>query len=179
MAAALPFISAAASIGGTVMSIMGQKQQANVAADLANRRAEQLRTQQVVLQQDIEQETEAEGLRRQLIARQGAQEEGITKVALASNGVLLEPGDTAFDLVQDVRDETRFKSALSAHRSEIMKRNLRIEADTIEGNIGAARLEAQQAKTAGNINAFSTALTGVSKFGSKFKFDGGFGFRTA
>jgi len=180
MAQALPFIAAGAAVLGTGIAMAGAKRQGNVAAQLANRRAEQLAQQKVAVEEDIVQESQAEDLRRQLIAREGAQEGGGIKVALASNGVLLEPGDTAFDIFQDSRDETRFKMLLSAQRSDMRKRNLAIEANTIEGNIGATRFEAEEARSAANIQMASTALSGVSSLSSKFTFDdaGDFKFRT-
>ena len=181
MAQALPFIAAGAAILGTGIAIAGAKRQGNVATQLANRRAEQLAQQKVVVQEDIVQETSAESLRRELIAREGAQQKGSAKVALAGNNVLLgEPGDTAFALLDDINAETRFKLLLSAQRSDMRKRNLAIEANTIEGNIGAARFEAKEARSAANIQMASTALSGVSSLSSKFTFDdaGDFKFRT-
>lgn len=180
LAAALPYIAAGSAVLGTGIAMAGAKRQGNVAAQLANRRADQLKINKTLVEQDIVQETSAESLRRELIAREGAQQKGSAKVALASNNVLLEPGDTAFALLDDINAETRFKLVLSAQRSDMRKRNLAIEANTIEGNIGAARFEAKEAfKTAG-IQTASTALSGISSLSSKFTFDdaGDFKFRT-
>ena len=97
----------------------GAQRQGNVATQLFNRRAEQLKINKTLVEQDVEQETSAESLRRELIAREGAQQRGSAKVALAGNNVLLEPGDTAFDLLDDINAETRFKMLLSTQKSEL------------------------------------------------------------
>tara|TARA_R110000751_G_scaffold287605_1_gene392414 strand:- start:135 stop:704 length:570 start_codon:yes stop_codon:yes gene_type:complete len=179
MAQALPFIAAGAAVLGTGIAMAGAQRQGNVATQLFNRRAEQLKINKTLVEQDVEQETSAESLRRELIAREGAQQRGSAKVALAGNNVLLEPGDTAFDLLDDINAETRFKMLLSTQKSESLKRNLRIQADTLEGNIGAARFEAKEARSAANIQTASTALTGASSFASRFDVSGGqFKFRT-
>lgn len=180
MAQALPFIAAGAAILGTGIAMAGAKRQGNVTAQLANRRADQLKINKTLVEQDIVQETSAESLRRELIAREGAQQRGSAKVALAGNNVLLEPGDTAFALLDDINAETRFKLLLSAQKSASIKRNLEIQANTLEGNIGAARFEAKEARSAANIQMASTALTSVGSFASKFDVSssGKFQFRT-
>ena len=179
LAAALPYIAAGSAVLGTGIAMAGAQRQGNVATQLFNRRAEQLKINKTLVEQDVEQETSAESLRRELIAREGAQQRGSAKVALAGNNVLLEPGDTAFDLLDDINAETRFKMLLSTQKSESLKRNLRIQADTLEGNIGAARFEAKEARSAANIQTASTALTGASSFASRFDVSGGqFKFRT-
>jgi len=180
LAAALPYIAAGSAVLGTGIAMAGAKRQGNVAAQLANRRADQLKINKTLVEQDIVQETSAESLRRELIAREGAQQRGSAKVALAGNNVLLgEPGDTAFALLDDINAETRFKLLLSERKSASIKRNLRIQANTLEGNIGAARFEAKEARSAANIQMASTALTSVGSFASKFDVSGGkFQFRT-
>ena len=180
LAAALPYIAAGSAVLGTGIAMAGAQRQGNVATQLFNRRAEQLKINKTLVEQDVEQETSAESLRRELIAREGAQQTGSAKVALAGNNVLLgEPGDTAFALLDDINAETRFKLLLSAQKSASLKRNLRIQADTLEGNIGAARFEAKEARSAANIQTASTALTGASSFASRFDVSGGqFKFRT-
>ena len=179
LAAALPYIAAGSAVLGTGIAMAGAQRQGNVATQLFNRRAEQLKINKTLVEQDVEQETSAESLRRELIAREGAQQTGSAKVALAGNNVLLEPGDTAFALLDDINAETRFKMLLSTQKSESLKRNLRIQADTLEGNIGAARFEAKEARSAANIQTASTALTGASSFASRFDVSGGqFKFRT-
>mgnify|MGYP003642041382 FL=1 len=179
LAAALPYIAAGSAVLGTGIAMAGAQRQGNVATQLFNRRAEQLKINKTLVEQDVEQETSAESLRRELIAREGAQQRGSAKVALAGNNVLLEPGDTAFALLDDINAETRFKMLLSTQKSESLKRNLRIQADTLEGNIGAARFEAKEARSAANIQTASTALTGASSFASRFDVSGGqFKFRT-
>lgn len=179
LAAALPYIAAGSAVLGTGIAMAGAQRQGNVATQLFNRRAEQLKINKTLVEQDVELETSAESLRRELIAREGAQQTGSAKVALAGNNVLLEPGDTAFALLDDINAETRFKMLLSTQKSESLKRNLRIQADTLEGNIGAARFEAKEARSAANIQTASTALTGASSFASRFDVSGGqFKFRT-
>lgn len=162
--------AAAAMIAGTILQVAGIQQEGKVAAAQAQHRAKQLQVQQQVLQQDIQQEGEAEELRQRLIATEGGRETGILAVQLIGQGQSIEPGESAFDLTQDSRDETRFKAALSSHESDLRKRNLAIEADTIEGNIGAARAEALAARSAANISSLTALTSGASTGFSKFQF---------
>ncbi len=172
-------ISLAASVVGTGASIYGMQQQASAARAQASHQQAQLQQQQTVLAQDQARESEAEVLRQQLIGREGRQQRGQIRAAQAGLGQLVDVGSAA-DITSDLAAEVAFKKLLSQERSDILKRNLTIESQSLQGRIGASQLEAKAASSAANIKSFSTVLTSGSSLARKFKRGdkGGIEFRT-
>ena len=172
--------SLAFSVIGAGVQFAGVQQQAQAAQVIAAQRAETLRQQQATLAQDVTAEKDAERLRQQLLAREGRQQGGRARVASAALGQLVDEGSAA-DITDDIAAETAFRKALSQHKSEALIRNLGIEAQNIEGNIGAVRLEAAAARDAAIFKSAGTILTAGSTLTRRFKLDetsGDLRFRT-
>ncbi len=175
----LPQAALALTVVGLGVQVQGMRQQASVAAATAQHRENQLANQQIVLQDDIKHETEAERVRQRLIAVQGNQQRGKIRVGQAALGQVVDVGSAA-DTTSDLAAEIEFKKLMSQNRSDLMVRNLTIEAQTVEGNIGAARLEAQAARSSAKTQIAGSFLTTGTRLATKFDFGskGNLKFRT-
>jgi len=162
-----------------VVSFIGQRQQAQVdkqaARDEGEFRQAVLRNQQTAIEQDITAEKRTEQIRQQLIAREGATREGEIRVAQAALGQLVDVGSAA-DITTELAGEIEFRKLVSQHESDLRKRNLAIESDNIQADIGLTglqtRREVSEAQSLGT-SAFGTLLTTGSTLARSFRFQSG------
>ena len=160
------------------VSFVGQQQQAKAAKGEARYKQAILKNNQIAKQQDIQAETKTERIRQQLISREGGVREGEIRTAQAGLGQLVDTGSAA-DLTEELAGEVAFKKLVSQHESELRKRNLQIEADNIQGDIGLVGFQGAQAASSAKTAAFGTLLSTGTTLVSKFRFgDGRVSFAT-
>lgn len=151
MGAALPFAMAGMSAGGTALSVMGSLKQAKEQNKLAKFQAAQLEQQA--------NETEAAGQYAALEQRRQAEilQSRALAIAGASGGGTLDP--TVLKVISGLAVEGE-----RAVQSEIYNSKSQAQAQRLQAT--ATRYEGYQAKQAGKIRAFSTALSGLADAGS-------------
>lgn len=131
-----------------------------------------------MLRQDIKAETETERLRQRLISQEGAQRRGDIRVAQAALGQLVDVGSAA-DITEDLAGEVAFKKLISQRESDLHKRNLTIEASSLETDRSLLGVQASADRRATRINQFGTALTTASTLSRRFRVSSGsLAFRT-
>jgi len=166
-AAALAAVSAVATVGGTVMSFVGQQQQANATAAAANYQAQVARNNAIVNErnaQAIEQAGQTEEQNQRL---KTAQVQGQQRAAMAASGI-----DTTSGTPLNVLGDTAKLGELDALtiRSNTARKvyNMRVEglSDTNEATLDVAK--ASSASAAGQTAGFSTLLSGATSLGDKF-----------
>jgi hypothetical protein len=163
-----PTLAAIAMVGSAGVSIIGQQSMAAQARDKMRYDLAVLANRQQVISQDIRAETEAELLRQQLLSEAGSVREGQIRVAQAGLGQLVDVG-SPLDTTAELAAEVAFKKVVSAHGSEVRKRQFQIALGDIEAAAGATSVRAEQAQVAANFANVGTVLTTGATFGTTFE----------
>lgn len=175
MATALPYIGAAASIGGTLLSMRGQQQQSRAASKAA---AQSAANEKVAAEFEAKQ---ADYLASQAIAisHREAYEHRKAAALLASKALANAAASgagasdqTVVQLINEIQAEGLYRSALAMYEGEENARSYTVagQARRLGGSSAAAAriAEGQSIAKASNLNMFSTLLSGTASFAKNY-----------
>lgn len=164
LAAMLPMLSTMATIGGTVISAMGQMQAGKAQAASDNFQAKQSK---ILAEDALKRGAQAEEAKRRETAQLQSRQQAVmaaSNLDITSGSPLAILGDTA---------------ALGELDASIIKSNAAREAQQYNTQGKLFSLSASNAKSAGMIGAFGTVLGGVGTLADKwYKPAGNSGFKT-
>jgi hypothetical protein len=174
-AAAAPYVGAAASIGGTLLSAKGQKDSGKAAVKQAEQTAQ---NEMVAAEYEARQaeylagQTKAVAQREAYEQRRGAALMASRSLALAAASGAGTSDPTVVDLIGNIYAEGAYRSALALYEGEEQARSLDVAAQSrrLSGKSGAsAALETgKSVSKASNMNMFSTILSGSGSFAEKY-----------
>lgn len=175
LAPALPYIGAAFSIGGTLLSAKGQRDQGKAAAQQAQQTA---KNELIAAEFEARQ---AEYLANQAIAvsHKEAFEQRRMAALLASRSLAVAAGSgasasdpTVVDIIGNIYAEGAYRSALAMYEGEEQARSLGVTAQArrLSGKSGASAAisEGRSVAKASQTSMFSTLLSGGASFAKNY-----------
>ena len=173
--AALPYIGAAFSIGGTLLSAKGQKDAGKVAAAQGQQAAQN----EMVAAEFEARQAEYLANKAKAVSHLEAFEQRRIAALLASRTLALAAGSgagasdpTVVGLMSEIYAEGAYRSALAMYEGEEEARSLGVAAQArrLSGKsaASAALTEGKSTAKASNLSMFSTLLSGGSSFLDKY-----------
>ena len=175
LAVALPYIGAAASVAGTLMSAKAQKQQGKEAVKQAE---ETSKNELISAEYEARQADYLAGQSR-AASHRNAFEERRMAALMASKTLAIAAGSGAgasdqnvVSILNQIYMEGAYRSALAMYEGEEQARSYEVQAQSrrLSGKsaASAALSEGKSASRAAGINATGTLLAGASSFASKY-----------
>jgi len=167
-------MAAAIGIIGGVVSAMGAIQQGKAQADAANYQAQVARNNEIIALQQAaytRQEGANQAHQQDLKARQTI---GSQKAILGASGVDVETG-SPLAIQQSQAELARLDTLTVQSNAERKAWGFDVEATNQKAQAGLYRMQAQNAKKAAALSAFSSILGGFGKFAGKWSGGGGAG----
>lgn len=165
--AALVAISAAATVGGTVMSYMGSQQAASAASASANYQAQVARNNATIQEQNAQAATQAGQTQEQNQRLKTAQNLGQARAAMAANGLDTTSG-SPLGVIGDTAKLGELDALTIRSNTARTAYNYRVAgmSDTAQAGLDVAT--AQNAKAAGAYAGASTLLSGATSLSNSF-----------
>jgi len=175
LAVAMPYIGAATSIAGTLMSAKGQKN----AGKAAVRQAEETSKNEMVAAEYEARQADYLAGQSKAVAQRGAFEERRMAALLASKTLATAAASGAgasdqnvVSILNNIYAEGAYRSALAMYEGEEQARSYEVQAQSrrLSGKsaASAALSEGKSAARASSLNATSTLLSGASSFATKY-----------
>lgn len=173
---ALKIVGSAMAIGSSAISVPTSIQQGKNQQAMYNYQAKVAQNNAKIANQNAAQERQS-GLEEARFQRlKTLQSIGSQQVAMAGNGIDITQG-TALDTIEDTAQMGELDALMTQYNSERTALNYELQASNFNNQSNLDKIAAQNASTAGKMNAFSYGLNGLSsglgslgKVSDKWKF---------
>lgn len=158
-------ISGVAAIASTAMSVTSAIQQSNNQQTMYNYQAKVNENNAKIANENAAQERQSglEEARQQRIKT--LQAIGSQQVAMAGNGIDITSG-SALDTIEDTAQYGELDALMTQYNAERTALNYEQQASNFNNQANLDKIAAQNAATAGKMNAFASGLNGISNIAS-------------
>lgn len=177
IAPALPYITAAAAVAGTVSSISGNLAAGKAAQAEANYRAQVAHNNEIIANQNADYAIKAGQQKAAVESMKGAALVGRARAAAAASGIDVNSG-SALDVQESEREKAKLDTETTLSNAQLQAYGYRSQAAGFSGSADLSTLEGGNAEAAGNRGAVGSLFEGATAIAGAAKDFGG-GTKTA